>query len=125
MKFTFDWFRSWFSVARASRYTMVLQRKCDALQRQLLKQEQRLEDEAQKVAVVNSNYQNSLATKQQMFRECRETFQELRAEAVQHIMEIKMLTEAYTRQLERYKAETAVEICKQTVVKTRGDYEGM
>jgi len=122
MRFLIDWFRSWFGIAIATREVLALKRKCNNLEHQIRKSDIWMERESKEVEAVNNSFQKALATAQQINRQHEETFQMMRAENTLKTLSLEILTESHTKLLERYRAEVAVEVYKQTAMTVR-DHE--
>lgn len=115
MKRIYHWITSWFATAGAVRSVMALHRRCDALDRERLRVEPLLEREGERAAVANTRLQAALTTAQQTISRYEETVAELRGKGKVMELEIENLIAAHKKFLERYKAETAIEISRYTL----------
>lgn len=110
MKRLIDWFRSWFAAAHYSRRMSAVERRLDGLDRERQRTEQTIERRATALAASEARMKAALETAQSTIRQYDETTQELRAELQVQTLEVQLMEAAHRKQLERYDAETKIEV---------------
>ena len=119
MQHLIDWFRSWRSVSSASRQVAALQRECSSVEWKMKKSNALLKDTSREINSMIEVFNNTVDSMRDAHLQYEETIDKLRSTMEVQVMEIKNLEASHTKFLERSRAETAIEVYRQTAVKSQ------
>ena len=99
--------------SRDTRHVLALERRCDDLERERIKAEESVEQAAQGFSLSYARLQAVVDTAQAMMRQQGDTIQDFRSTVKNMEIELNQAVAVNTRNHERVKTETAIEVQKQ------------